>query len=105
MPTPVTSAGHNALSKMDNMAILKAAQELLDRHGDSALLIARERADAVANQRNQPELDVALLILSAVERLREASEPPTTTSNDAAGPADPAAINVDPVDQAASTIR
>ena len=91
------------MSKIDEKEILRAARELLDRHGDSALLIARERVDATAKQRNQPELDVALLILSAVEHLQKASAAVTTTSNDAAGPADPAAMNVDPIDQAAST--
>ena len=93
------------MPKIDTMAILNAAQELRDLHGESALLIARERADAVAKQGNQPELDVALLILSAVERLQEASAPPTTPTNDAAGSADPAAMNVGSVDQAASMTR
>lgn len=82
------------MSKIDDTEILRAAQGLLDRHGASALLIARERADAVAKQGNQPELDVALLILTAVERLQRASAVVATTSNDAAGPADPAAMNV-----------
>jgi hypothetical protein len=50
-------------------------------------------------------LDVALLILSAVERLQQASVAVTTTSNEAAGPADPAAMNVGSVDQAASMTR
>jgi hypothetical protein len=94
------------MPKVDTMAIRNAAQELLDLHGESALLIARERADAVAKQGNQPELDIALLILSAVERLQKESAPPTTTpTNDAAGSADPAAMNVDPLNQAASTMR
>jgi hypothetical protein len=92
------------LSKIDDTEILRAAQGLLDRHGDRALLIAQERVDAIAKQRNQPELDVALLILSAMERLQKA--PPTMTpTNDTAGPADPAVMNVDLVDQVGSTIR
>ena len=93
------------MSKIDDEEILRAAQGLLDRHGESALLIARERADAIAKQGNQPELDVALLILTAVELSQKASAAVTTTSNDAAGPADPAAVNVGSVDQAASMTR
>ena len=94
------------MSRIDDVEILRAAQGLLDRHGESALLIARERVDAVAKQRNQPELDVALLILSAVERLQEAFASATTTpTNDAAGSTDPAAMSVGSLDQAASMTR
>jgi hypothetical protein len=93
------------LPKIDDREILRAARELTDHHGERALLIARERADAVAKQGNPLELDVALLILSAVERLQKSSAAVTTTSNDATGSADPAAMNLDTVDQAASVIR
>jgi hypothetical protein len=93
------------LSEIDDTEILRVAQGLFDRHGESALLIARERVDVIAKQRNQPELDVALLILTAVERLQTASAAVTTTSNEAAGPADPAAMNVGSGDQAASMTR
>ena len=47
--------------------ILRAARELVERHGKSALAIARERADGFSKQRSHREADVALRILSALE--------------------------------------
>ena len=54
---------------VDESEILKTAEGLVARHGRNAVAIARERVDALSKQRNQPELDTALRVLSAVERL------------------------------------
>jgi hypothetical protein len=46
-----------------------AAQELLDRHGGGALEIARERVESLKRSGEQPDLDIAMLVLTGVERL------------------------------------
>ncbi|MDP7560575.1 MAG: hypothetical protein QF745_08545 [Planctomycetota bacterium] len=46
-----------------------AAQELFDRHGENAVGHATERVDRLKRFGSQPELDVALRVLSAVENL------------------------------------
>ena len=46
-----------------------AAQELFDRHGVGALDVAKERVELLERSGKQPDLDLALLVLSEVERL------------------------------------
>ena len=46
-----------------------AAQELLDRHGEGALEVARERLELLERSGKQPELDLAILVLTEVEKL------------------------------------
>ena len=46
-----------------------AAQELLDRHGVGALDVAKERVELLKRSGKQPDLDLAMLVLSEVERL------------------------------------
>ncbi len=46
-----------------------AAQELLDRHGDGALDFAKERVELLKRSGKQPDLDLAMLVLTEVERL------------------------------------
>ena len=46
-----------------------AAQELIDRHGDAALGVAKERVELLEHSGKQPDLDLAMLVLSEVERL------------------------------------
>jgi len=46
-----------------------AAQELLDRHGVAALDVAKERVELLNRSGKQPDLDLALLVLTEVERL------------------------------------
>ncbi len=46
-----------------------AAQELLDRHGVGALEIAWERVELLKRSGKQPDLDLAMLVLTGVERL------------------------------------
>ncbi len=48
-----------------------AAQELVDRHGDAALDVAKERVELLKRSGKQPDLDLALLVLTEVERLVE----------------------------------
>ena len=48
-----------------------AAQELLDRHGVGALDVAKERVELLKPSGKQPDLDLAMLVLSEVERLIE----------------------------------
>ena len=49
--------------------IALAAQELLDRHGNEALDVAKERVELLERSDKQPDLDIAMLVLSKVERL------------------------------------
>lgn len=49
--------------------IQEAAEGLVVRHGRNAVSVAKELVDVLEKQRNQPELDTALRVLAAVERL------------------------------------
>ena len=46
-----------------------AAQELVDYHGDAALAVAKERVELLERSGKQPDLDLAMLVLTGVERL------------------------------------
>ena len=46
-----------------------AAQELLDRHGVEALDVANERVEVLKRSGKQPDLELAMLVLTEVERL------------------------------------
>ncbi len=46
-----------------------AAQELIDRHGAGALDFAKERVELLHRSGKQPDLDIAMLVLTEVERL------------------------------------
>ena len=46
-----------------------AAQELVDRHGVEALDVAKERVELLESSGKQPDLDLAMLVLSEVEKL------------------------------------
>ncbi len=48
-----------------------AAQELLNRHGVGALNVAKERVELLKRSGKQPDLDLAMLVLTEVERLVE----------------------------------
>lgn len=47
----------------------KAARDLYERYGGSALDIAQERAERLSRDGDFPVLDMALLVLTEVERL------------------------------------
>ena len=49
--------------------IRKAALELVERYGDSALEVAQKRAESLSAAQDQSETNVALRVLSAVEGL------------------------------------
>ncbi len=46
-----------------------AAQELVDRHGVAALEIAKERVELLERSGTRPGIDLAMLVLTEVERL------------------------------------
>ena len=45
------------------------AQELVDRHGEGVLEVAKERVELLKRSGKQPDLDLAMLVLTEVERL------------------------------------
>ncbi len=49
--------------------IQRAARELVERYGDSALAVAQERVEALSTSQDQPGINVALRVLTAVEAL------------------------------------
>lgn len=49
--------------------IQRAARELVERYGDSALAVAQNHVEAFSTSRDQSEVNVALRVLSAVEAL------------------------------------
>ncbi len=55
--------------------IQRAAEELVERYGDNALTVAQEHAKAHTTSQDQSVLNIALRVLSAVEKLL-ASEGP-----------------------------
>ena len=46
-----------------------AAQELVDLHGDAALAVAKERVELLERSGERPDIDIAMLVLTEVERL------------------------------------
>ena len=54
--------------------VRRAAEELVERYGDSAMAVAQERVAATSDAQDQSGMNVALRILSALEALL-ASEP------------------------------
>ena len=46
-----------------------AAQELLDRHGVATLDVAKERVELLKRSGKQPDLDLAMMVLTEVEKL------------------------------------
>ena len=46
-----------------------AAQELVDRHGEGTLEVAKERVELLKRSGKQPDLDLAMLVLTEVGRL------------------------------------
>ncbi len=49
--------------------IHRAAKELVEQYGDSALAVSQERVEALSTSQDQSEVNVALRVLSAVETL------------------------------------
>ena len=49
--------------------IQRAAKELVEQYGGSALAAAQERVEAVSTSQDRSEVNVALRVLSAVEVL------------------------------------
>ena len=52
-----------------------AAQELVERYGDSAMSVAQERITALSAGNAQSGMNVALRVLSALESLLEGKRP------------------------------
>ncbi len=52
-----------------NEEICLSAQELVDRHGERAAKVAMERVELLKSAGNSPDLDMALRVLSEVEKL------------------------------------
>ncbi len=48
-----------------------AAQELVDRHDFAALDVAKERVELLKRSGKQPDIDLAMLVLTQVEKLVE----------------------------------
>lgn len=54
---------------IDDADIQHAAKELVDRHGDDAVAVARERVEILTKGPEKSGLNEALRVLSAVENL------------------------------------
>ena len=53
----------------------RAAKELLERYGDNAAGVARERVAALSTAEDQSQMNIALRVLSALEILLEGKRP------------------------------
>ncbi len=49
--------------------IQRAAKELVERYGDSALAVAQERVETFSTSQDQSGVNIALRVLSGVETL------------------------------------
>ena len=58
-----------------DMDIDRAAKELLERYGDNAAGVARERVAALSTAEDQSQMNIALRVLSALEILLEGKRP------------------------------
>lgn len=54
---------------MKDAEVQHAAEELIRRHGASALAVAREWADELSGSQDQAAFNAALRVLTAVEQL------------------------------------
>ncbi len=55
--------------------IQRAAEELVEWYGDSALVVAQNRVEALSTSQDQSEINVALRVLSAAEALLFSNKP------------------------------
>ena len=55
--------------------IQRAAQELIERYGNSATSVAQDRITALSSGNDQSGMNVALRVLSALESLLEGKRP------------------------------
>ena len=55
--------------------IHRAAQELVERYGDSATSVVQERVTTASQENDQSGLNLALRVLSALESLLEGKRP------------------------------
>ncbi len=55
--------------------IQRAAKELVEQYGDSALAVSQERVEALSTSKDRSEVNVALRVLSAVEVLLAGERP------------------------------
>ena len=62
-------AMYNVMPNDTPPSMATAAREFIERHGEAAPEIARQRARVLSLDGSSPEHDTALLLLSAVERL------------------------------------
>ncbi len=79
MPSPTARKGESAdhLERQNGSLglviadadIQRAAEEFVERYGDSALAVAQERVEALSNSQDQSGHNVALRMLTAVEAL------------------------------------
>lgn len=53
---------------VDMDQVVKAAQDLLERYGDNALAVAQDRVAQISRAGDQSALDLALMVLTEVER-------------------------------------
>ncbi|TAN69181.1 MAG: hypothetical protein EPN20_06175 [Magnetospirillum sp.] len=61
---------------VDPAQVFRTATELLRRHGRLAVGLAEEQAQSVARAGDYPALDVALMVLTEVERRQGSSSTP-----------------------------
>ena len=65
-------APHSVVSEMaTDVDILNAARELLDRHGERAVEVAKEHAEMLLKSGDQHAHDIALRVLTEIERMLE----------------------------------
>jgi len=63
---------------VDPAQVFRTATDLLRRHGRLAVELAEEEVQSVARTGNLPALDLALLVLTEIERHQEVSSTPVT---------------------------
>ena len=54
---------------IDDESVRRAAEELVNHHGETAAAVARERVEVLTREGDRRDLDTALRVLTVVEEL------------------------------------
>ena len=68
-PSEKLKAQINDPDAPQKIQVKRAAQELVQRHGDAALAVAKERVELQESTGERSEVDLAMLVLTEVEGL------------------------------------
>ena len=63
---------------VDPEQVARSADDLIEHYGQTALEVARQQVERASRAGDMPALDLALMVLSEIERRQEISSTPVT---------------------------